>query len=324
MDIFIHILISLTGILLMRQGALMLTKGATVLSAKTNFSGVHIGLTLVALGTSIPEISVALISSYKGAETLAFGTIIGSNTFNIVFGLGISALFVNIRVIAKNIYRDTFFAVLSGSLLFLLLNKKLFFNATENTLSSLDSIFLIGLFITYYLIIFGSSKNKKEILMIKRIPKGILSHHFIVRDIIIGFLIIAGGAYISVVEALLLSEYTSLNPRFIGVSIMAVCTSLPEITTTLSALKSKRHDIAIGNIMGSYIINFLIAPSLLTIKGTTLYDYTLNYDLIFAILICLLAGVLSFSSRYLRLNKATAIMMLFLGVVYYITTYLRG
>ncbi|WP_281614319.1 hypothetical protein [Flammeovirga sp. SubArs3] len=323
-SIFIHIFIGLIGILLMRYGALMLTKGATALSASSNFSGIHIGLTVVALGTSIPEVCVSFISVYKESEELAFGTIIGSNTFNIVFGLGISSLIINIRVLSKNIWRDTVFALGSGCLLFLLLNKKLFFHSETNYLTPYDTIILIGYLITYYLIIFASSKNKKEIYLIKKIPKGLIRHHYISRDIIVGLLIIAAGAYISVIEALLLSEYTVLSPRFIGVSIMAICTSLPEITTTIAVMKRKRQDIAFGNIMGSYIINFLVAPSILTIKGPIAYDYTLNYDLSFSVLICMLCAFLSLSSRYLRLNKVASVLLLTLGILYYFTTYLRG
>ncbi|ANQ48770.2 sodium:calcium antiporter [Flammeovirga sp. MY04] len=319
-----HIFLGISGILLMRYGALLLTKGATALSGKSNFSGVHIGLTVVALGTSIPEICVSTISVYKDAEALAFGTIIGSNTFNIVFGLGISALIIRVRVLSKNIWRDTLFALGSGCLLFFLLNKKLFFNAEDNFLTPFDAFYLIGYLITYYIIIFASSKNKKEIYLIKKIPQGLLHHHNIARDIIVGLLIIGGGAYISVIEALLLSEYSNLSARFIGVSIMAICTSLPEIITTISVMRRKRQDIAFGNIMGSYIINYLLASSILTIKGPIHYDYTLNYDLTFSILACLLCAMLSLSSRYLKLTKMTSFFLLSLGILYYITTYLRG
>lgn len=324
--ILLHLLISFIGVILMRNGALMLTKGATALSTKSQFSGLRVGLTIVALGTSIPEIAVSLISSLKNEESLAFGTIIGSNTFNIVFGLGIASFFIKIRVFTKGIWRDLFFAITGGLLLFLLLNKQLIFNYGANYLTPSDSLILILYFCFYYLLIFSGKKTKEEQALLKN-NDSIYTHHnkhVIIRNIIIGFLVISVGAYIVVIEALLLNSTTTLSSRFIGVSIMAVCTSLPEITTTISAMRKKRQDIAFGNILGSYIINFLIAPCILTIKGEAFYDYTLNYDLVFSILICVICVTLALSSKNYHLNKGTSVVFIILGILYYLTTYLRG
>ncbi|NME70821.1 sodium:calcium antiporter [Flammeovirga aprica] len=325
--ILLHLIISSFGVILMRNGALMLSKGATALSTKSHFSGLRVGLTIVALGTSIPEVAVSLISTFKNEETLAFGTLIGSNTFNVIFGLGLTTFFVNIRVFAKSIWRDLLVAIFGGILLFILLNKQLIFNIGANYLTRTDSLILLFCFFIYYLIIFTNKKSRREISLLKA-QKHSSFHNSnkqtIIRNIIIGILIICVGAYIVVIEALLLSSTTTLTSRFIGVSIMSICTSLPEITTTLAAMRRKRHDIALGNIMGSYIINFLLTPCLLTIKGEAFYDYTLNYDLIFSILICILCVTLVLSSKYYILNRLTSILLISLGILYYITTYLRG
>ncbi|MBD0400886.1 sodium:calcium antiporter [Flammeovirga sp. EKP202] len=325
--ILLHLIISSVGVILMRNGALMLSKGATALSTKSHFSGLRVGLTIVALGTSIPEVAVSLISTFKNEETLAFGTLIGSNTFNIVFGLGLTTFFTSIRVFAKSIWRDLLVAILGGVLLFVLLNKQLIFNIGANYLTRTDALILFSTFVFYYIIIFTNKKSRREISLLNA-QKHSSFHQFnkqtIVRNIIVGILIICVGAYIVVIEALLLNSTTPLSSRFIGVSIMSICTSLPEITTTLAAIKRKRQDIALGNIMGSYIINFLLTPCLLTIKGEAFYDYTLNYDLIFSILICTLCITLALSSKNYVLNKFTSIILLLLGILFYVTTYLRG
>lgn len=302
----------------------MLTKGATALSTKSQFSGLRIGLTIVSLGTSIPEIAVSLISTLKNEETLAFGTLIGSNTFNIVFGLGLTSFFLKVRVFAKSIWRDLFFAIMGGLLLFILLNKQLIFNIGANFLTPSDSLILLFFFVVYYFLIFSNKKSKKEVRLINLSSKTYYKKHTILRNIVIGILIISVGAYIVVIEALLLNSTTTLSSRFIGVSIMSVCTSLPEITTTLVAMKRKRQDIAFGNVLGSFVINFLLAPCILTIKGEAYYDYTLNYDLIFSITICVICATLALSSNKFYLKKSTSITLISLGVLYYFTTYLRG
>lgn len=273
------------GFLILVKGADFLVEGASALAKRFNVSDMIIGLTIVSFGTSLPELVVNLDAAFKGSNDMILGNIIGSNIYNTCLILGASGIIYPLVVSKTTMQKEFPFSVLIVIILFLLANDVLL-GKSSNLLSHVDGIILLSLFALFFLYIAYNVKtsNKKNRLAIDQsdeeqslpIPKSILL-------ITIGGLGLFFGGSLIVTNAKIIAVMAELSERVIGLTVVAIGTSLPELMTSVVAALKKNSDIAIGNVIGSNIFNILLVlgVSASVSPETIQYDIASNFDLYF-------------------------------------------
>ena len=235
------------GAVLVLWGADRLTDGATALAVKLNIPQIVIGLTIVAFGTSMPEFFVSMASAVKGTSDMALGNIVGSNIFNTLMIVGVSAA-VAPMVISKNTVRkDMVFAMVAALMLMVM--------CLDNELSRVDAILLFIVFIIFmvYTLRMAKDKNEEEETQMKTM-NGWLAAGLMV----LGLACLIVGSNIFVDGATKIAKSLGVSDAVIGLTIVACGTSLPELATSVVAAKKGRAAIAIGNVIGSNVLNILM------------------------------------------------------------------
>jgi len=249
----LDILSVLGGLVLLYFGATFLIKGAVSVAMRAGVSVLVVGLTVVAYGTSMPEMVVSTMASFKDAGDIAIGNVVGSNIFNIAVILGISALISPMRVNLKVLRFDTP-VMLGVAFLFLLI-------FADYRISRLEGILLFALAAAYTA--FNIVKSRKEEKRAEELgiePIKVKSTRSVFLDIgfiLLGIGILILGSNFLVTGATALAKVFGASEAFIGLTIVAAGTSLPELATSLVAAVKKQSDIAIGNVVGSNIFNIL-------------------------------------------------------------------
>jgi cation:H+ antiporter len=248
-----HILWIILGLILLVFSADFLVKGASSVAKKLKISPLVIGLTIVAFGTSLPELIVNILAATKGQPGLALGNIIGSNIANILLILGASAAIYPIVVKRSTIWRDVPFALLASGILLILCNDHILDGTTANLLSRSDALVLLvlfGIFLIYVVSLMRNSPPPEDSEDI-RTYSGWFDFLFCVGGITGLYL---GGDFL-VSHASALARNAGVSDAMIGLTIVSIGTSLPELVTSVTAAIRKQNDIAVGNVIGSNIFN---------------------------------------------------------------------
>jgi len=287
------IILFILGFVLLVYGANFLVDAAASIAKKYGVSNLVIGLTIVALGTSTPELVVNLIASFQGAADVAMGNILGSNISNIFFILGISAIIYPLSVSVNHPFKKIPFALeipfaLFGAILIgVLANDYLFTKATEPVIGRINGIILMLIFLgfMYYTFKFGNTGTDEDIeVKIYSLKKSIL---MIVAGI--GSLVI-GGKWI-VDGATDLASMLGMGEAIISLTIVALGTSLPELATCVVAAYKKNAGLVMGNIVGSNIFNVLFVLGISTTIQPIKFNTALNFDILMGIFATLLLFV---------------------------------
>lgn len=237
------------GLIILLAGGKILVDGASGIAVKLGMSAGLIGLTIVAFGTSAPELLVSINAALKGNSDISIGNVIGSNIANIGLVLGISGLFYPILIKSSHLKLEY---------LITLIVSFLFYGLSYNgVISTLEGVLLFGLFIGFNIYLFKTSSNEApEVIEEVELAKSLTWLKSIIYFVagIIGLYV---GSELLVENAVLISREFGVSERIIGVTIIAIGTSLPELITSIIAALSKRTDLALGNILGSNIMNIL-------------------------------------------------------------------
>lgn len=268
MELIFNVLLVGTGLVMLYFGAEWLVRGSIAISNKLGISQLVIGLTVVAFGTSTPELAVSVISAMQGLSDVALGNVVGSNIVNIGAILGISALISPI-VVSKSTIRKEVPIMIGVSLLLLgiILDGKIDF---------IDGIlFVIGI-IVFTVYSYRSSKKDTDTQVI---PAQILQKNIFPKSIIfiiIGLLLLTGGSFLTVDNAVSIGASFGISELFMGLTIVAIGTSLPELITSVVAARKGHGDLSVGNILGSNIFNILAILGISSlISGITVSDQVL-------------------------------------------------
>lgn len=248
MEIVLNILLLIVGFTLLAKGADFFVDGASGIATKLKIPQIVIGLTIVAMGTSAPEAAVSISAALKGNAEITIGNIVGSNILNVLIILGLSSVIAPLVVKKSTAYIDMPVVIVSSIVLLLL--------GLDGSINVFDGIILLVMFISYltYLFIMTKKENKANIEEKEEVKVNILKS---IIFAIIGLGAIILGSNISVESATAIAKELGVSDRFIGLTIVALGTSLPELFTSVSASLKKNSDIAIGNIVGSNIFNIL-------------------------------------------------------------------
>ena len=250
MTIILETLLLALGFVLLVKGADWFVDGASGIAAKLRIPQLVIGLTIVAMGTSAPEAAVSISAALKGSADITIGNIVGSNILNILIILGLASVIVPIAVAKSTIRIDIpFMLAITGVLLVL---------GWDQTISLVDGLIMLALFIGYLgYMLYMAKKGGDEGEQIKdlKLWQALLCT-------VLGLVLIVWGANIVVDSATALARIFGLSERFIGLTVVALGTSLPELFTSVTAARKGNADIAIGNIVGSNIFNILFIVGL--------------------------------------------------------------
>ncbi len=243
----------LISLVILYYGAEGLVFGASSLAKRLGISALIIGLTIVSIGTSMPELVVSVKAAMNGQSALSIGNVLGSNLFNIGIILGISAIIYPLLVKRQLLKFDVPVMILT-SVLFLLL-------FLDSKISRIEALLMVILFISYtaYLLISSKKENKSKSDSDESDDIKLTKHWSLdILFIVVGLVALVWGSDLLVVNAIIIAERLGMSEAMIGLTIVAAGTSMPELATSAVAALKKRSDIAIGNIVGSNIFNILL------------------------------------------------------------------
>lgn len=240
-----QIIILLVGFIFLVKGADWFVEGAASIARKMGIPQLIIGLTIVAMGTSMPEAAVSITAAMQQNAGITIGNVVGSNILNIFIILGITALITNVKIQKSTIRYEIPFMIFITIILMI-------FGMTDMKITFIEGVFLWILFIAYLVYLFIMARNSETQEEEKDIPvwKCLLF-------ILIGGILVVKGSDFAVSGASAIARYFGMSERFIGLTIVAFGTSLPELVTSVTAAKRGNAGIAIGNIVGSNIFNIL-------------------------------------------------------------------
>jgi cation:H+ antiporter len=316
----ITITLLLVGFAILVKGADFLVGGASSMAKKFNISNIAIGLTVVAFGTSTPELLVSVTSSLKGYNAAAFGNVIGSNNFNLLFILGIAGMIYPLVVLRNTVRYEVPLSLLAAFVLYILVNDISLWDADVNELSRLDSVILLGFFGIFMLYIYrtmshASDLDNGESIKLYSMPAS-------VGMVVLGLIMLVGGGTLVVDNAIAIAKNYGLSDKLIGLTILAAGTSLPELATSAVAAYKKNTDIAIGNVIGSNIFNIFFILGITGLIRPLPFDGALNFDLYVLVVSTIVLMIFMFTLNTRKLDRWEAFLMFISYIAY--TIFLIG
>src|SRR5436190_1875152 len=324
---FIPLLLLLVGFAVLIVGAEYLVKGSSSVAKKYGISNLAIGLTVVAFGTSMPELVVSLQAALTGKSDASFGNVIGSNNFNLLLILGVAGLIYPLAVQRNTIKYEVPLSLLAVGVLALLVNDNAIWGTapfTENgatyqgVLGAVDSIILLVFFAFFIFYIYRTMRNTPDLE--EGDPIKIYSTPLSMGMMLGGLAALIFGGKIVVDNAIEIAHGYGLSEKFIGLTILAAGTSLPELATSCVAAYRKNTDIAIGNVVGSNIFNIFFILGTTGLVHPIPYNAALNFDLqvLAAATIMLMIFMFTLSSRKLDRWEAFLMLAAYIGYTIYL------
>ena len=304
--IFLQILLLVVGFAMLVKGADWFVEGTAGIASKFGIPQLVVGLTIVAMGTSAPEAAVSITAALKGTADIAIGNVVGSNILNILIILGLTGLITNVAVQKSTLVAEIPFMLLVTVVLIVM-------GMFGNSVGLVEAIILWLLFIVYLGYLFVLAKKGAQNEEDKKEER---STWKLLLFAIVGGVIVVWGSDITVDAATNIAKTVGLSERFIGLTIVALGTSLPELVTSVTAARKGNADIAIGNIVGSNIFNilFVIGTSALIIPVT--YAPSFLIDGIIAVVAGIILWVATFRKK--ELTRPWGIFMLICYAAYFV------
>ena len=313
MTSLIPILLLLLGFVALIMGANWLVNGATSVGVRAKLSPLIIGLTIVAFGTSLPEMIVNIFSCAKGSPSLAIGNIIGSNTMNILLILGVSALIWPIDVSRVSIRRDIpagFVATLAITLM-----ANYFFTGKARTINWVEGLVLLLMGFAYLLLTMLKNDPKEETENVQEaMPWGKT-----ILSLVVGIIgLYVGGELVSR-NAQILAKNWGMSESTIGLTVVATATSLPELITSIVAAMKKNSGIAIGNVLGSNIMNIFVVLGVSALIIPLPFDPMMNQQLmiLFAANVLMLLFVFTGKGRKISRWEGALLTLGYVGFMWF-------
>ena len=317
----IDIVLIVVGIVLVLWGADRLTDGAVAVAQRLRIPEMVIGLTIVGLGTSMPELCISLVSALKGTSDLAVGNVVGSNIFNIFGIIGCTALFSPIVMTRGNVIRDLPIMVGTQVILFLMLIDKIISGAAKNELTRGDGLILLCLFsmFLYYTVRLARKGRKAELKNAEDRDTTIKPWWMAFLLIVVGLACLILGGNWMVDGASGIARFLGVSEAIIALTIVSIGTSAPELATSIMAARKGDNDMAVGNIVGSVVFNTLLILGAsatvfpLPMEGITMTDL---YTLLVAAF--LFWGFGWMGKNHYIISRVEGVMLVLLQVAYYV------
>ena len=317
---FLNILILIAGLAVLIKGADLLVDGASSMAKKLKIPYIVIGLVIVAFGTSFPELMINILASARGSTELAIGNVIGSNITNIALILGIAAAIYPLAIKAGTTWREIPLGFLAVALMFFMANDALLDKSGQNVLTRTDGIALIAFFIIFLYYTYGVSKLRNGARDNVPVYKSLRTAIMIIGGIIgLGL-----GGELTVRSATGIAEIAGLSQALIGLTIVAIGTSLPELVTSAIAALKRNADIAVGNIVGSNIFNIFWVLGLSAIIRPIAFSPSLNIDIGITLVLTCLLFIFMFIGKRRILQRWQGVGFLIIYIAYLTFAIIRG
>jgi cation:H+ antiporter len=311
------------GFVVLIKGADWLVVGSSAIAKKNNISNLVVGLTIVSIGTSMPELIVNVLASSKDVSQIAIGNILGSNIANILLILGVSAFIYPIIINKSTVFYEIPYSVIALLLVTFLANSN-FWGSNPNAIHQTDGILLMAFFGLFVAYIIKLTKNGKADIL-DEVPHAEITIIKSVFMIIFGMVGLFFGGQWVVDGAIVAANHFGLSEAFIGLTVVAIGTSLPELVTSAVAAYKKNTDIAMANVIGSNIFNLLWVLGISAIIKPVEFDPKLNVDVFILVgASCLILFSFVTSKVKNQIGKLTGILFLILYVAYISFLVYRG
>lgn len=318
-----NVLTFLFGLVVITVGAEILLKGASKIASLLNIRPIVIGLTVVSIGTSLPELAVGLTAIGEGAGDIAVGNIAGTNIVNILFILGLSAAIRPLPLQMKSIRTELYTMIVAGILLFVL--------SLDGRLNTWDGLLMFTLGIIYLIIIVRTSKNERASVQSEfkeefepsttKEKSDYKVWSWNIMLLFCGIIATIYGAEKLVDGAVSIAQYFGMSDAVIGLTIIAIGTSAPELATTIVGTIRNERDVAIGNLLGSSIINIFIILGIISIftsNGINVSDDILWFDLPLVALVALVCYPVFRSDQMVSRREGILFVSLYLAYLSYL------
>ena len=319
----LQIFLMIIGFILLVKGADFLVEGGSNIAKKFHIPELIIGLTIVSIGTSMPELMVSLTSALNGHSDLSIGNSIGSNISNLLLILGICAIIKNLKFKKETKYFESPFAFIVTVLLFILANNHI--NGQSNIINRTEGIILLAVCLAFIIYNIIMSKKGEDFDGINKalviVNINVNSKRYMIKSIffiILGIVFLKFGGDFVVNSASELARMLGMSEKIISLTIIAVATSLPELVTSIVAAKKGEIDMAIGNIIGSCIFNIVLIIGTAAVITPITYSVNYNKDLIILIGATLLLGLFPFIGKKDEMTKANGTIYFLAYVAYMI------
>jgi cation:H+ antiporter len=309
----VALLFSIAGFFFLWKGADWLVGGASRMALGAKVSPIIIGITIVAFGTSLPEMSVSIAASLKGQPEITLGNVIGSNIANILLVLGIAAVIRPLEVSKRVVTRDTMLVLGSGVILLLL--------AMTGNLTRTMGFIMLAFFFAYLAYYARDAYMNRE--ETEKTPAGDMSFGIALFMLAAGIICILLGADILVDSAVFIAQEVGISPAVIGLTMIAIGTSLPELATSAVASKRGESDISVGNVLGSNVFNTLLVLGLSAFMvGSIAVSSVMMWDILLMTIVCLFLVPTLWTGH--KLTRIEGAVMLVIYVIYITSLAWRG
>ncbi len=327
-----QILLLVLGIILLIKGSDFFVDAGSEIGRVLRISEVLLGITIVAFGTSLPELIIAITSSGAGSNEIALGNILGTNLFNICVILATVALIRPVKFKKETVRRDMYMSVVTAFVFTVIVADKIICNGDVNMITRSDGIILLvlfGMYMHHTIVSFmehrrrEKEKGKEEELKLRLKDIDVLTKN--IAFMIVGIIMIFLGANFSVTAVEKIAVIIGISETFISILVVAIGTSLPEIFTSITAIKKAKTDIAVGNLIGSNMFNVLfVLGTAATIRPIALEADSLVIDAFTFFAVTIMLMLHAINDKEHKISKAEGTLLLTIYIAYVLYVVVRG
>lgn len=309
----LNIVLLILGIVVVLKSADWLTDGSVALAERMGISQMVIGLTIVALGTSMPEFCVSLVSAIKGTSDLAVGNVVGSNIFNSMLIVGCAAMVSPMTIPKTTVRKDIPFALIASIVLFMMI-----VNGDEADISRLEAGILVLMLAIY---MFFTLKNAKDTTAVGTEKKEFMNPWKAIAFLLLGLVGLVLGSNVFVDNASALARVLGVSDAVIGLTVVAGGTSMPELATSIVAARKGNSGIAIGNVLGSNVFNILFILGVTGVISPMSINGITSLDLSMMIISMILLWLFSYTKFTIERWEGAVLALLFVGYMAFILNF---
>ena len=300
----IYFLLVIIGLFIMILGANVFVEGSSNIAKHLKIPSLLIGLTIVAFGTSAPEAAVSITSTLQGHQMISIGNILGSNLFNLLMVLGFIAVISPVYATSSMLKRDMPFALLASMMVLL------FYFILGKSINRVEGFILLCFFAIFLFIILNQKKNQP---VLEEAPKKTLNISIVIT--LLGLSMIILGGVLTTNSAVNLAHHFKMTELFIGLTVVAIGTSLPELVTSVVAMYKKEKDIALGNILGSNIFNIFFILGASSLIKPVYFSNENVIDLMILLFVTVIVYV--FMMTGFKIKKREGFILIFLYILFF-------
>ena len=311
MELLIQVLLLVVGFVLLVKGADWFVEGAASIADKFGIPQIVIGLTIVAMGTSAPEAAVSISAAFKGSAEITIGNVVGSNILNVLIILGLTAVICKVPVQKTTVHYEIPMVIGVTVLLAVL-------GLQNNVVGRLEGVLLLGCMVVYLLYLLRLAKRGASYDETLDEVAASSSMSRLILLVIVGVAAIVWGSDIAVGAATAIARIFGMSERFIGLTIVALGTSLPELVTSVTAAMKGNSDIAVGNIVGSNLFNIMFVVGITAVITPVVYSSAFFIDSLVAVAAVVLLLLCVFRKKMLTRTHGMIMLAGYVGYFAYL------